>query len=83
MSHFPQDGENEQNVAFFKKFEALLRPNGLIFSSFLNCLKRLCPLQPKNTFVLVLAFFLIFENFTFFAQNLILGNYTVSQNFGG
>ena len=62
MSHFPQDGEN---------FEALLRPNGLIFSSFLNCLKRICPLQSKNTFVLVLAFFNFFFNFLFLTQNLI------------
>ena len=34
MGHFPQDGENEQNVSYF--FEAFLRPNGLIFLSFLN-----------------------------------------------
>ena len=37
MGHFPQDGENEQNVSFFSFFEASLWPNGLIFLSFLNC----------------------------------------------
>ena len=37
MGHFPQDGENEQNLSEFFFFEASLWPNGLIFLSFLNC----------------------------------------------
>ena len=37
MGQFTQDGENGQNVAFFYFFEAPLWPNGLIFSTFLNC----------------------------------------------
>ena len=36
MGHFPQDGENEQNLSDFF-FEASLWPNGMIFLSFLNC----------------------------------------------
>ena len=31
MGHFPQDGENEQNLSDFFVFEASLWPNGLIF----------------------------------------------------
>ena len=34
MRQIPQDGENDQNVAFFLFFEALLWPNGLIFFNF-------------------------------------------------
>ena len=37
MGQIPQDGENGQNVAFSIVFGALLRPNGLIFLTFLNC----------------------------------------------
>ena len=37
MGQIPQDGKNEENMFLFFSFEALLWPNGLIFSSFLNC----------------------------------------------
>ena len=36
MGQFLQDGENEQNLAFFEQIETLLWLNRLIFSSFLN-----------------------------------------------
>ena len=53
----PRDGENGQNVAFFYYFfEAVLWPNDLISSTFLNCSEeRFCPLDSKNVFTLVLA----------------------------
>ena len=54
MGQFPQGRENEQNVSyFFLIFEALLLLNGLIFQVFSTVLKRLCPLESENTFVLV------------------------------
>ena len=37
MGHFPQDGENEQNLSEFFVCEASLWPNSLIFLSLLNC----------------------------------------------
>ena len=37
MGQISQDGENGQNVAFSIVFGALLRPNGLIFLTVLNC----------------------------------------------
>ena len=52
MGQFPQDGENGQKVAFF--FGALLWPNDLIFSSFLNCSEEILPVR-FYVFVLVLA----------------------------
>ena len=45
MGQIPQEGENGK---------ALLWPNSLIFLTFLN-LKRFCPLDSKNVFVLALA----------------------------
>ena len=53
------DGNYEQNIS--KRnfvFEALLWPNGLMFSSsFLNSPEEICLLDNKNTFVLVPTFF--------------------------
>ena len=51
MGQFLQNGENGQNVAFFY---ALLWPN-VFFQLFLTVLKKFCPLNSKNVFVLVLA----------------------------
>ena len=50
--NFLQDEENGQNVAFFYFFGALLWPNGLIFSTFLNCSEKKFT---KNVSVLALA----------------------------
>ena len=47
MGHFPQDGENGRNVAFFYFLGALLWPNGFIFHIFSTVLTRFCPLQKK------------------------------------
>ena len=54
MGQFPQDGENGQNMAFFI-FLALLWPNVLIFSTFLNCSEEILPVHAKNVFALALA----------------------------
>ena len=51
MGQIPQEGENGQNVASFFK---LYCDNSLIFFTFIN-LKRFCPLDSKNVFVLALA----------------------------
>ena len=39
MGHFPQDGENEQNLSFFSFFEASLWPNGsqLFWRDYVRC----------------------------------------------
>ena len=58
MGQFLQDGENEQNVAFFlKKLKLYCDLPVLFFQVFSTVLKKLCPLESKNTFVLVLAIF--------------------------
>ena len=49
MRQFTHDGKN----GIF--FGALLWPSGLIFQLFWTVLKRFCPLDSKNVFVLVLA----------------------------
>ena len=57
MGQFPQDGENGQNVVFFffKKIGSLLWLNSLIFQLFSTVLKKFCPLDSRNVFVLVPA----------------------------
>ena len=57
---------NSKMCHFLKIFEALLWPNGLIFQVFSSVLMRLCPLESKNTFVLVLAIFMDFWKFYVF-----------------
>ena len=71
MGSFPQDGENEQNLSYFFSLELYCDQTVLFFQVFSIVLKRLCPLQSKNTFVLVPAIFLIFKKAIFLAQNLI------------
>ena len=46
MGQIPQDGENEQYVALFLIFEALLWPNGWTFSSFINCSEEILSCAP-------------------------------------
>ena len=46
MGQIPQDGENEQYVALFLIFEALLWPNGWTFSSFINCSEEILSVGP-------------------------------------
>ena len=58
MGQIPQDGENEQNLAFFVKLYCNRTVQFFEVSS--TVLKRFCPLQSKNTSVLVLAIFLDF-----------------------
>ena len=56
MGQIPQDGENGQNVAFFKKkIELCCDQTIWFFQLFATVLKRFCPLQSKNVFVLVLT----------------------------
>ena len=52
MGQIPQEGENSQNVASF--FKLYSDPTVWFFFTFLN-LKRFCPLDSKNVFVLALA----------------------------
>ena len=50
MGSFPQDGENEQNLSyFFSSLELYCDQTVLFFQVFSIVLKRLCPLDPKNT----------------------------------
>ena len=61
MGQIPQDRENGQNVAFFFYFLKLCCDQTVRFFKLLSTvLKRFCPLQSKNTSVLVLAIFLDF-----------------------
>ena len=55
MGQFPQDGENGQNVAFFIFLERCCDQTVWFFQLFPTVLKRFCPLDFKNVFVLVLA----------------------------
>ena len=67
MGSFPQDGENEQNLSyFFSSLELYCDQTVLFFQVFSIVLKRLCPLQSKNTFVLVPAIFFDFQKSYFF-----------------
>ena len=43
MGQFPQDEENGQKMAFLNFFWALVLPNGLNFSIFLNCTEDILP----------------------------------------
>ena len=46
MGQIPQDGKNEQYVEFLFIFDALLWPNGWIFSSFLSCSEEIMSVRP-------------------------------------
>ena len=58
MGQFLQDRENVQIMSKFF-FETSLWPNGLIFQDFSTVLKNFCPEESKNSFILVLAHFLL------------------------
>ena len=60
MGQIPQDGENKQYVALFLFLKLYCDQMVGFFQVFSTVLKRLCPLHPKNTFVLVLAIFFDF-----------------------
>ena len=67
MGQFLQDGKNDQTLSKKIFFAASLWPNGLTFSTFLNCSEEICPLHLKNSLVLVLAQYFdqaIFTDFT-------------------
>ena len=56
MGQFPQVGENGKNVAFIFIFLELCCDQTVWFVQlFLTVLRRFCPLDSKNVFVLVLA----------------------------
>ena len=56
LGQFPQDWENDQNVAFFRFFwRSAVTKLFAFFQIFSNVLKRFCPLHSKNVFALVLA----------------------------
>ena len=56
MGQFPQDGENGQNVTFLHYFCCSAVIKRFDFCQlFSTVLKRFCPLDSKNVFVLVLA----------------------------
>ena len=55
MDQFPQDGGNGQNVAFFSSSAVTKWFDFFNFSQLSTVLKRFCPLDSKNVFVLVLA----------------------------
>ena len=76
MGSFPQDGENEQNLSyFFSSLELYCDQTVLFFQVFSIVLKRLCPLQSKNTFVLVPAiFFRFLKNLCFWPKISFFGN---------
>ena len=75
MGSFPQDGENEQNLSYFFSLELYCDQTVLFFQVFSIVLKRLCPLQSKNTFVLVPAiFFRFLKNLCFWPKISFFGN---------
>ena len=56
MSQIPQDGENGPNVAFsYFSLKLFYDQTVWFFQLFSTVLRRFCPLQSKNVFVLVLA----------------------------
>ena len=70
MGQFPQDGENGQNVAFFLIFfGALLWPNGLILSAFLNCFVYTLPVLRKLTHMCTKFQLLVMDEFFIWTRN--------------
>ena len=56
MGQIPQDGENEQNLAFyFYFFNLYCDQTAQFFQVFQTLRKRFRPLHSKNTFILVLS----------------------------
>ena len=55
MGQFLQDGEKGQNVKFFIFLEICCDQTVWTFQLFSTVLKRFCPLDSKNAFILVLA----------------------------
>ena len=82
MGQFLQDEENEQNLSFFGKNWGVTVTKRYDFFKFFQFFRRnYVPYRLKILFffnslivLIVLAIFLIFENFMFLAHNLIFGN---------
>ena len=68
---FPRTGKMSKICPIFFSLELYCDQTVLFFQVFSIVLKRLCPLQSKNTFVLVPAIFFDFQKSYFLAQNLI------------
>ena len=71
MGQFLQDGKNEQTLSK-KNFFLALHCDQMVrlFQLFSTVLKRFCPLESKNSLVLILAHFFDYAIFTDFTPKL-------------